>query len=223
MINTRYKYIITSDWHIGSKVCEYDKLIYFLKHITTDVLILNGDIIDIDHTKRLNKKDWEILSLLRKMSKNTKIIYIRGNHDSNVSKTLSDLLGFEHCESYELNIANKRVAVVHGDEFDFFINKFWFITEVATKIYHWIQRFSTKKQVLARSLKRKSKRFIKCCDNIKKGAINYCTIKHYDVIICGHTHFKEDNENYKNCGCFTEAECSFISINKNDKIKLNVI
>ena len=137
IINTRYKYIITSDWHIGSKVCEYDKLIYFLKHITTDVLILNGDIIDIDHTKRLNKKDWEILSLLRKMSKNTKIIYIRGNHDSNVSKTLSDLLGFEHCESYELNIANKRVAVMHGDEFDFFIKEI-------ISLSSWFKYFSLK-------------------------------------------------------------------------------
>jgi hypothetical protein len=50
------KYIITSDWHIGSDVCQRDKIIKMLKSINTEILILNGDIVDIDHVKRLKKK-----------------------------------------------------------------------------------------------------------------------------------------------------------------------
>ena len=62
------EYTITNDWHIGSEVCQREKIIYFLKGLQTKTLILNGDIIDINHTKRLKKKDWEILSMLRKIS-----------------------------------------------------------------------------------------------------------------------------------------------------------
>jgi UDP-2,3-diacylglucosamine pyrophosphatase LpxH len=216
------KYVITNDWHIGSEVCQRDKIIHFLKNLQTEVLILNGDIIDINHTKRLKKKDWEILSLLRKLSKNTRIIYIRGNHDHEVAELISELLGLEFKNEFDFVINGRKYHVTHGDFFDTFISNFPIITEIATGLYYWIQRISPKKQALARALKRQSKGFIKCCDKIKKHAEHYAEVNHYDYVICGHSHLSyfHTDSCYINTGCFTEVECSYLEIDENGIPKL---
>lgn len=209
------KYIITSDWHIGSDVCQRDKIIKMLKSINTENLILNGDIIDINHLKRLKKKDWEILSLLRKMSKHTHIVYIRGNHDPEISSIISDLLGFDFKKEYDIQVNGIKFHITHGDIFDYFITNMWLLTEIASGIYYYIQKFSSKKQALARALKKKSKGFVKCCDNLKKRAIDYAELKGYDYVIVGHTHQYHLSLpcKYVNDGCFTEIDCSYLEIN----------
>ena len=210
------KYVITSDWHIGSEVCQRDKIIKMLKSINTENLILNGGIIDIDHLKRLKKKDWEILSILRKLSKDVNIIYIRGNHDPKISETISDLLGFTFKNELDVEVNGIKFHITHGDVFDYFITNMWLLTEIATGVYYFIQRFSSKNQVLARSLKKKSKSFIKCCENLKERAVKFAIKHKYDYVIAGHTHqyFISYDCKYVNAGCFTEVDCSYIEINK---------
>jgi len=219
------EYTITNDWHIGSEVCQREKIIHFLKGLHTKTLILNGDIIDINHTKRLKKKDWEILSLLRKLSKHTRIIYIGGNHDLEVAELISELLGFEFKREFDFELANKKFHITHGDFFDTFISNFPIITEIATGLYYWIQRVSPKKQGLARALKRQSKGFIKACDKIRKHAEAHAKANKYDYVICGHTHhyFTSPESPYVNTGCFTEVDCSYVSINEHGDILFNFI
>ena len=206
------KYTITNDWHIGSAVCQHQKIINLLKHLDTQVLVLNGDIIDIDHVRRLKKKDWEILTLLRKLSKHVRIIYLPGNHDRQISELISNLLGLEHMDKFEVLLGDKKALVIHGDGFDNFLSKYWLVTEIATGLYYYLQKFSTKRQVIARSLKRRSKRFIKCCENIKKGAKAFARAEKYDYIICGHTHASDIDLPYINTGCFTEVDCAYVEI-----------
>jgi UDP-2,3-diacylglucosamine pyrophosphatase LpxH len=219
------EYTIVSDWHIGSEVCQRDKIIQFLKMLNTKTLILNGDIIDINHVKRLTKKDWKILSLLRKHSKHTEIIYIRGNHDSEISEILSELLGFKFKKEYDLTINNIKYHIIHGDYFDSFISDFWLLTEIASGIYYWIQRFDSKQQILARSIKRTSKMFTKCCNDVMIKAEKYAELKNYNYIVCGHTHRHSQipNTRYINTGCFTEIECSYLEIDATGKPTLKII
>jgi len=220
----RLKYVILSDLHLGSGVCQHIKLISLLKNINTETLVLNGDIIDIDHLKRLSKKDWKILSLLRKLSKNTHIVYIRGNHDSKIADIISDLLGFEFKNNYDFICNEKKFHILHGDEFDSFITNFPLITEIATGIYYYIQLLSPKKQELARVLKRRSKNFIKSCEMTKRKAEALAKEKGYDYIVAGHCHsaFFSPNSPYINSGCFTELDCSYIEIS-DDNIRLKYI
>jgi UDP-2,3-diacylglucosamine pyrophosphatase LpxH len=215
-----YEYVVVSDWHIGSGVSQSAKIIKMLKTIETKVLILNGDIIDIDHTKRLNKHDWKILGMLRKLSKYTRIIYLPGNHDHTVYETISEFIGLEHYKSFNFDVASKRYHVVHGNLFDHFITKHWLVTEIATGLYYWLQRLSPKTHSLARALKRKSKSFIRCCDKLKDNAIAYAKYHKYDYIVCGHTHHPEISGNYINSGCFTEVECTYIGVTESGEISL---
>ena len=112
---TKYKYLIFSDVHLGSKVTQSEKLIQVLKTVAAETIIINGDLIDINHTNRLNKKDWEILSILRKLSKSSRVIYISGNHDDKIYEMISELLGFEHFKNFQFTINKKLYHITHGD------------------------------------------------------------------------------------------------------------
>ena len=46
-----YKTIILSDLHLGSKSCRDTDILDFLKNNTCERLILNGDIIEVEHHK----------------------------------------------------------------------------------------------------------------------------------------------------------------------------
>ena len=50
-----YKIVIMSDLHLGMKDCRPTKILEFLDSMKTDLLILNGDVIDFDAMRRGSK------------------------------------------------------------------------------------------------------------------------------------------------------------------------
>jgi len=91
---TGYKVVIMSDLHLGMKDSSPKKILEFLNSIETELLILNGDIIDIDALKRGSKwknKHTKVLMKILDISRHTEVIYIRGNHDND----LEDLFEFD--------------------------------------------------------------------------------------------------------------------------------
>ena len=111
--------IIISDIHLGSDVCESKKLFNFLESIDskTNRLIINGDLFDNLDFRRLKKNHWNVLSLLRTLSKDTEIIWIRGNHDGD-TEIISHLIGVDFKDEYSFVSGNKIVLCLHGDKFD---------------------------------------------------------------------------------------------------------
>ncbi|MBM3609462.1 MAG: hypothetical protein FJX29_13630, partial [Alphaproteobacteria bacterium] len=77
--------LFLSDVHLGTRGCQAEALLDFLKHYEADTIFLIGDIID---GWRL-KQSWNwpqahndvVQKLLRKARKGTRIVYIPGNHD----------------------------------------------------------------------------------------------------------------------------------------------
>jgi predicted phosphodiesterase len=88
------------------------KILEFLDTIKTDVLILNGDIIDIDALNRGSKwknKHMKVVIKLLDMSRNTEIIYIRGNHDNDVKELFSSGVGnIKFMDEYIYNVEDKK-------------------------------------------------------------------------------------------------------------------
>jgi hypothetical protein len=81
----RYRTVWISDVHLGTRGCNADMLVSFLRSIETETLYLVGDIID---GWRL-KKGWywpdahnEVLRRILKMAhRGTRVVFICGNHD----------------------------------------------------------------------------------------------------------------------------------------------
>jgi len=215
--------IIISDTHLGSSVCESKKLYTFLQlvHTKTDRLIINGDFFDNLDFRRLKTSHWDILSLLRDISKRIEIIWIRGNHDGD-AEIVSHLIGVDFKNEYVFSSGNKTILCLHGDQFDDFIYKYPNTSKLADFLYRIIQKFD--KKYLPVFLKQRSKTYLRCTENMINSSRKYALNKSIDCVCLGHTHNPMVDKNHKvwyaNSGCWTEKVCSFLEIyNGNIELK----
>lgn len=215
--------IILSDLHLGAPNCQHGALSSFLGllidgSIATKKVILNGDVFDSIDFRRLPAAHWRILGLLRELSETLPVRWITGNHDS-PREAFSSLLGIDMLEEYILRSGGRRLLVLHGHQFDEFIEKHALITHVADYAYRMLQIIDPSHSV-ARFAKKASKSFLRCTDKIRNEAATLALSRGLDGVICGHTHramTEEDGEfGYYNSGCWTENPCSWLAIDKGD-------
>ena len=119
-----YRTLFISDIHLGSRNCQADLLLDFLRHHDAETIYLVGDIFDGWRLKRSwywpQSHNDIVQKLLRKVRKGTRVIYIPGNHDDFV-RAYAGLLfgGIEIAENAIHELADgRRFLVIHGDEFD---------------------------------------------------------------------------------------------------------
>jgi UDP-2,3-diacylglucosamine pyrophosphatase LpxH len=203
-----YDAIIISDLHLGSDICRVDKIIEFLENLPeTHCLILNGDVLEsTEH--RLKRDHWKVLSLLRKLSDKTDIIYTAGNHDNDASG-IAHLIGAEFVPHYILESGDSRILCIHGDKWDNFITDHPVITWFADYIYLFLQYWHSN---LAVYLKHNSKTFLRCAQQVKDGALKLAQKMKCDKVFCGHVHMATNDITYYNSGSWTEEDCHFILV-----------
>ena len=122
-----YRSIFISDVHLGTRDCQAEKLNNFLKHNTCDTLYLIGDIIDAWKIQQ-NKWRWKqshsnvVRRILGHAKRDTKVIYVAGNHDEFLRPMIPYGLSFGVIEIYNqtehIDANGKRFLVTHGDLFD---------------------------------------------------------------------------------------------------------
>ena len=80
-----YRAIWISDVHLGTRGCQADQLLDFLRSTESDYLYLVGDIVDGWRLRRSwywpQAHNDVVQKLLRKARKGTRVIYLPGNHD----------------------------------------------------------------------------------------------------------------------------------------------
>ena len=204
--------IIISDLHLGSRICQAKHILQFLNNISTNELILNGDVFDSWDFRQLKKHEWKVLTKIRKLATKIKVVWINGNHDG-PAKIISQLLGIQVKEEYVLVSGEKKILILHGHQFDNFINEHPIITWIGDAIYHLMQRIDPSFW-MARTAKRASKSFLKNAKKVRIKAIELAKRKKYDYVCCGHTHNPEIFENYYNSGSWAELPEHYLEINK---------
>ena len=222
----KYKSIFISDIHLGTRGSKAEVLLSFLKDVECDNLFLVGDIFD---GWRL-KKGWYwpqehstvIQKILRLSRKNTRIVYIPGNHDEFMRQFLEHNFGSVelHDEIVYEALNGKKYIIVHGDKFDLVtMNMKWLayfgdwayssLLNINTGL-HWIRsHFKLPYWSLSKWTKQKVKEAVNFIGNYEHSLAHYARIKHVDGIICGHIHSAnisiiEDVE-YMNCGDWVES------------------
>ena len=120
----RVRTLFLSDVHLGTKGCQAELLLDFLRHYDADAIYLVGDIID---GWRL-RSGWYwpqshndvVQKLLRKVRKGSRLIYLPGNHDEFLRDYVGANLGGIELVDQILHEAadGKRYLVLHGDQFD---------------------------------------------------------------------------------------------------------
>jgi UDP-2,3-diacylglucosamine pyrophosphatase LpxH len=81
----RVRTLFLSDIHLGTKGCQADKLLDFLRHYEAETIYLVGDIVDGWQLKSgwywPQSHNDVVQKLLRQTRKGVRLVYIPGNHD----------------------------------------------------------------------------------------------------------------------------------------------
>ncbi len=208
-------YVVISDVHLGTYGCRAKELLSYLKTIQPNVLILNGDIIDIwQFNKRYFPKSHmsvikHITSLL---SKGTEVYYITGNHDEMLRKFKGFQLGnFKILNKLIINLDCKKAWIFHGDVFDVTMQHSKWLAKLGGKGYdllilintfiNWISSlFGKGKLSLSKKIKNSVKSAVKFINNFELIASDIAIENNYDYVICGHIHQPEIREIENNKG-----------------------
>jgi UDP-2,3-diacylglucosamine pyrophosphatase LpxH len=125
-------------------------------------------------------------------------------------------------------VNGKKMLFLHFHQFDPFIFKHPWLTEIAERTYYFIQNIDRSK-TFARWIKRTSKSFLKIKTNIRDKALDYIRDKNYDTIFGGHIHYAESficpesGKEYHNSGSFCDEPCHYLIIDKEGKVTLKEI
>ena len=223
---THYRTIFLSDIHLGTRGCQADRLLSFLKQHSCDRLYLVGDIIDGWRMKSQMYWPQSHSNVLRRFltltKRGTEVIYVTGNHDEFLRKYSDMAIGNLHLvDRFEHRAATgERLLVVHGDEFD-----------VITRYHRWVaflgdigytmllelnrhfnrarSRLGLGYWSLSAWIKRRVKRAVSFIGEFEEAIVHQCRKEGYDGVICGHIHHAEirdlDGTRYLNCGDWVES------------------
>jgi UDP-2,3-diacylglucosamine pyrophosphatase LpxH len=234
----KYQVVIVSDLHLGTKDSKAEEFIEFLDKHPTDLLILNGDIIDgwaLNRGTKWKKQHTKVISKLLKLSNKTRIIWIRGNHDEFIQEFIGTHLGaIEIREDYVLELTDKKYYCFHGDVIDVFITKYKWLSKIGAVGYDfalWLNRvyntYRKWRKLPYISISQKIKESVKVATNyvndFEVTALSMATKKGCDGVMCGHIHQPEDRiingKHYVNSGDWVE-NMSAICIDKNENLYL---
>jgi UDP-2,3-diacylglucosamine pyrophosphatase LpxH len=221
----KYKAIIVSDLHLGTKDSKADEFLHFIEEHPTELLILNGDIIDgwaLNRGAKWKKQHTKVISKLLKLSNKIQIIWIRGNHDEFLHEFMGNHFGgVEIREDYVLNlpISNKSYYIFHGDVIDVFITKYKWLAkigavgyDVALTLNRWYNHYRKWRKLPYQSISQKIKAGVKVATNyindFETTALSMAHKKGCSGVICGHIHQPADiminGERYLNSGDWIE-------------------
>lgn len=114
--------VFLSDVHLGTRGCNAELLLEFLRSVETRHLYLVGDIIDLERLAR--RSYWPrshaavLRELLRHAASGARVIYIPGNHDAALRAHAGLIVGGIEIRRRHVHTTRdgKQLLIVHGDE-----------------------------------------------------------------------------------------------------------
>ncbi|MFI3285370.1 MAG: UDP-2,3-diacylglucosamine diphosphatase [Rikenellaceae bacterium] len=222
----RYKTIVISDVHLGSKWSAAKEATRFLKENSCERLILCGDIIDGWAIMRGSKEKWKrkhtaFIKSVLDISLCSEVIYIKGNHDDFLDRLVPiTFANISVVTDYILESGKKRYFVLHGDIFDNVTTSAKWLSKLGdigysmllmfNRFYNFIRIKSGKPYVsFASRIKQKVKTSVSKLSNFEESLAELARAKRCDGVICGHIHRPEIKDiggiEYLNSGDWIES------------------
>jgi UDP-2,3-diacylglucosamine pyrophosphatase LpxH len=222
----RYRTLFISDVHLGTKACQAEELLEFLKRYDADTYYLVGDIVDFWRIKR--SPHWPqahndvVQKLLRKVRKGARFVYIPGNHDEALRAYCGQYFGGIEFKMNDIHVAadGRRFLVMHGDEFDVVIQYVKWLAFLGDWAYVLAlglnttfnkvrRRFGLSYWSLSAYLKHKVKKAVNYIGDFEATLAGEARRHGADGVICGHIHFAAMRDisgtEYINCGDWVES------------------
>lgn len=221
-----YKTIVLSDIHLGSKWSRTKEVIKFIKNNKCENLILCGDIIDGWEIMHGRKEKWKrkhtnFLKLLLKISHDTNIVYVRGNHDDFLDRiTPVRFLNISIVKDYVYTSFDKKYYVLHGDVFDRIATSMKWLAKIGDIGYSfllWLNHLYNQRRIreglpyysISQEIKHKVKTSVSYISDFEYQITKIAESKKCDAVICGHIHHPDIKQigmtGYLNSGDWVES------------------
>jgi UDP-2,3-diacylglucosamine pyrophosphatase LpxH len=224
----RYRTVFISDIHLGTRGCQAEILLDFIRHIECDTLYLVGDIVD--GWKLRSGWHWPqshndvVQKILRMARKGVKVVYVPGNHDDRVRDFVGVHFGGVLVARDAIHEAadGRRYLVTHGDEFDGVVQHAKWLAFLGDYAYRALLTANTlfnrvRRRLgfgywsLSAYLKTRVKNALQFVENFEAAVAEEARRRGVDGVICGHIHKAEmrdiDGIVYINDGDWVES-CS---------------
>ena len=225
-----FRTLFISDVHLGTKGCQADRLLDFLRYHDADTIYLVGDIVD----------GWQLRSswywpqahndvvqkLLRQARKGVRIVYVPGNHDEFLRDYYGVHFGGVEVVEHAVHIGadGRRYLVIHGDHFDLVVTQAPWLAQLGSRAYDVAIAVNRMFNALRRRLgfpywslsqwaKLKVKNAVNYISEFERTLADEARRHAVDGVICGHIHHAAIHDDfgvrYVNCGDWVES-CSVI-------------
>jgi UDP-2,3-diacylglucosamine pyrophosphatase LpxH len=234
--------IFLSDIHLGTRACQAQRLLEFLRHYDSDYLFLVGDILDFWAMGQRGvywsgEMNTFVQKVLKRARHGTQVVLVPGNHDEALREYLDSSFGdIRLYQEYEHTAADgKRYLLLHGDQFDVVTKYHKWLALLGDHSYAFVVRLNivlswVRRQLgisgywsLAGYAKRKVKSAVSFIYDFEESVVRNVKDKGLDGVICGHIHaatIKQiDGITYINCGDWVDS-CTAIVEHHDGRMEL---
>lgn len=223
----RVRSLFLSDIHLGTRACQADRLLDFLREYSAERLFLIGDIVDFWSMSRgihwSREQNVVVQKLLRRARHGEQIIFIPGNHDEVLREYCGTVFGDIRVEQEWIHTTadDRRFLLVHGDEFDQVTRHHRWVAMLGDVSYNLLVRINVWLSWLRRRLgrsgywslagyaKRRIKHALQFIFDFEESVLHAARLRGVDGVICGHIHWARISEvgglTYVNCGDWVDS------------------
>ena len=202
---THYRSVFISDVHLGTRGCQAELLLDFLRQMTCEQRDLIGDIVDGWRMKGgwywPQSHNDVVQKILRLARKGAKVTYVPGNHDDRVRDFCGVHFGgvVVARDAIHQTADGRRFLVLHGDEFDGVVRHAPALALAGDLAYRIVLSLNTHLNRLRRRLgfgywslsaflKSKVKNALQFIDSFEHAVSAEAHRRGVDGVICGHIH-----------------------------------
>ncbi|WP_374527205.1 UDP-2,3-diacylglucosamine diphosphatase [Novosphingobium sp.] len=222
----RYRTVWISDIHLGTRGCNAEMLLDFLRSIECETLYLVGDIVD---GWRL-RKGWywpdahnEVVRRVLKLAhRGTHVVLVAGNHDEMLRPYAGMSFGGVEValEAIHVTADGRRLLITHGDGFDQVVLYARWLAFLGDKAYSLLlrlnvvlnsvrRRFKLPYWSLSAYLKKRVKNAVQFIGAFEDAVAHAARDRQVDGVVCGHIHSAEIRQigeiTYYNDGDWVES------------------
>ncbi len=224
----RVRSIFLSDIHLGTRACQAQRLLDFLKEYDSEHLFLVGDIVDfwamgqrgVYWSAAMNTF---VQKVLKRARHGVEVVLVPGNHDELLREHVDASFGDIRVSREHVHTAadGKRYVLLHGDEFDVVTRYHKWLAVLGDHTYAFLVRANIALSWLRRTLgvagywslagyaKRKVKSAVSFIYDFEESVVRDVKSRGYDGVICGHIHAATirqiDGVIYINCGDWVDS------------------
>ena len=233
--------IFLSDIHLGTRACQAERLLSFLRRYESSYLYLVGDIVDFWAMSRSihwsRNQNTVVQKFLKRARHGTRVIFVPGNHDEVLREYVGTSFGDVELVQEHIHVAadGRRYAVLHGDEFDQVTRHHRWVAILGDVAYNLLVRLNAWLSFARRTLgisgywslsgyaKRKVKSAVGFIYDFEDSVMHAVRARGLDGVICGHIHSAAIRNvgglTYINCGDWVDS-CTAIVEHRNGRMEL---